>query len=133
MKPEQIPSPLGACRTTRRTVAVERMVAGCKSEAGRFHVSGGIVLIAALFLSACSFSWPRGNYARWVLDRPLPANESQWREECAWIRDEIGRQHDFANQRATFAEGREAAMNRATLEQNLIVLESRAKAARCNE
>jgi len=68
-----------------------------------------------------------------VLDRPLPADEAQWREECAWIRGEMGRQQDAANRRAIFAEGRDAVMNRVTLEQNLIVLESRAKAARCNE
>ena len=92
-----------------------------------------IGLLAALTVSACASMAPRGLYAQLVLDRPLPASEADRREECTWIRDEIGRQQDFANQRAILASGREALMNRVTLEQNLIVLESRAKAARCNE
>lgn len=133
MNPEPIPSP-GESRTmTPGTFDVDCAIACCRSGAARFHVSWAIALIAALCLSACASFWPRGNYARWVLDRPLPGNETQWREECAWIRDEIGRQHDFANRRATFAEGREAVMNRVTLEEHLMVLESRARAARCNE
>lgn len=133
MKPEPILSPRKTCGTMPGTIDVECMIACCRNQAARLHVSWIIALIAALCLSACASFWPRGNYARWVLDRPLPANEAQWREECTWIRDEIGRQHDFANERATFAEGREAVMIRVTLEEHLMVLESRAKAARCNE
>lgn len=133
MKPEPIPSPREPCRTMPGTIDVECVVACCRDQSARFLIRWGTALIAVLCLSACASFWPRGNYARSVLDRPLPANEAQWREECAWIRSEIGRQYDVADRRATFAEGREAALNRATLEQNLIVLESRAKAARCNE
>ncbi|MGB7990996.1 MAG: hypothetical protein WCF44_16480 [Candidatus Methylophosphatis roskildensis] len=137
MKPEPIPNPHETCRTMSGTSNLDCMTDCSRHSGGLFHVRFDgrccIALIAALCLSACASFWPRGNYARWVLDRPLPANEAQWREECTWIRDEIGRQHDFANERATFAEGREAVMIRVTLEEHLMVLESRAKAARCNE
>lgn len=94
---------------------------------------GPIALLAALCVSACAGTPPSGPYARTVLDRPLPANEAQQRQECEWIRNEMGWQHDVTTQRSIFAEGRDAVLNRVTYERNLMVLEARAKAARCNE
>lgn len=94
---------------------------------------GAIALLAASCVSACTGMPPSGPYARTVLDRPLPASEAQRREECAWIRNEMGWQQEVSTRRAIFAEGREALMNRVTYEQNLMVLEARAKAAGCNE
>lgn len=94
---------------------------------------GLIALLAALCVSACTGMPPSGPYARTVLDRPLPANEAQQRQECDWIRNEMGWQHEVSTQRAIFADGRDAVLNRVTYERNLMVLEARAKAARCNE
>lgn len=95
--------------------------------------TGAIALLVALCVSACTGAPPSGPYARTVLDRPLPANEAQQRQECEWIRTEMGWQHDVSTQRAIFADGRDAVLNRVTYERNLMVLEARAKAARCNE
>jgi hypothetical protein len=94
---------------------------------------GPVALLAGLCVSACAGVPPSGPYARTVLDRPLPANEAQQRQECEWIRKEMGWQHEVTTQRSIFAEGRDAVLNRVTYERNLMVLEARAKAARCNE
>jgi hypothetical protein len=94
---------------------------------------GPIALVVAFCVSACTGMPPSGPYARTVLDRPLPANETQQRQECDWIRNEMGWQHDVSTQRAIFADGRDAVLNRVTYERNLMVLEARAKVARCNE
>lgn len=95
--------------------------------------AGSIALLVAVCVSACTGAPPSGPYARTVLDRPLPANEAQQRQECEWIRTEMGWQHEVAAQRAIFADGRDAVLNRVTYERNVMVLEARAKAARCNE
>lgn len=113
--------------------AVQRSIDryGDRSRPVRLRSRGA--LIALLCLSACASPWPRGPYAQIVLDRPLPVSEADRQTECAWIRYEIGRQQEITTRRAVFAEGREALLNRVNYEQNLIVLETRAKAARCNE
>ena len=113
--------------------AIEHTPAGRRREARQVVLPRGIALLTALVLSACASTQYAGTYKQQVLGRPLPASEADRREDCAWIRDEMGRQQDGWSRRLLYAEGREAVVSRVTLEQNLIVLESRAKAAHCNE
>lgn len=112
--------------------AIENTPASRRRDARPVCLHCGIALIAALCLSACASMQYAGTYKQQVLGRPLPTSEAAKLEECAWIRDEMGRQQDGWSRRLLYAEGREATVSRATLEQNLIVLESRAKAAHCN-
>lgn len=133
MKPEPIQRSQASCIATWRIRAAARMIAQWRGRIARARLASPIAIAAALCLSACASPWPKGAYAQLVLDRPLPANETQKREECAWIRNEIGWQHEAWARRMPFVEGRDAVLSRTTLEQNLIVLESRAKAAQCNE
>lgn len=131
MKPQPIANPTESRRAAPDAVAVHAAIA--RHQIVRSHLRRGAALAALVCLSACVSPWPRGRYAQVVLDRPLPVSEADRQTECAWIRYEMGRQQEIVTQRAIFAEGREALMNRVNYEQNLMVLESRARAARCNE
>lgn len=132
MEPGFIPSPF-ALGGTVRTSLVRRVLGGWRIRLGRTFFRRDLGLVALLFLSACAPLHLRGGYAKAVLDRPLPVSEADRQAECAWIRYEMGRQQEIVTQRAIFAEGREAVMNRVNFEQNLMVLESRARAVPCNE